>query len=237
MKIEIWIRFLFAYCTLISFMLYRRVLLCKLEQSIFITYTIYMYIWLCIYVYVYTYVQNFLALLARTTMLLRRRTVCEWEAPRAKHSHSPQLLNFISTTLWVQLWESCCYACISVCSCHVPLHVCVRVSERMTEWAHIKKSNWQWQRAGKLHTHTHTHTKSHAHTHMSYLKLRFGTRLAKFARFSSLLFSLCCWLDFYAHRALTHTHIHTHSRMYTRLLIAIAIRANVCVCMSWQKIL
>lgn len=127
MKIEIWIRFLFAYCTLISFMLYRRVLLCKLEQSIFITYTIYMYIWLCIYVYVYTYVQNFLALLARTTMLLRRRTVCEWEAPRAKHSHSPQLLNFISTTLWVQLWESCCYACISVCSCHVPLHVCVCV--------------------------------------------------------------------------------------------------------------
>lgn len=54
MKIEIWIRFLFAYCTLISFMLYRRVLLCKLEQSIFITYTIYMTVYICICVYVCT---------------------------------------------------------------------------------------------------------------------------------------------------------------------------------------
>lgn len=126
-------------------------------------------------------------------------------------SLSASLRELLLCMYWC-VFMSCAFACVCACV-----------------WAHDgmsshKKVQLAMTTRWKI-THTHTHTKSHAHTHMSYLKLRFGTRLAKFARFSSLLFSLCCWLDFYAHRALTHT----HNRMYTRLLIAIAIRANVCV--------
>lgn len=169
-------------------------------------------------------------------MLLRRRTICEWEAPRAKHSHSPQLLNFIST-LWVQLWESCCYAWISVCSCHVPLHVCVRVSERMTEWAHIKKSNWQWQRAGKLHTQTHAHKVTCTHSHELF-KTSFWNTIGKICAFFVAAFFFMLLTRFLrSPRTHTHTQPHVHSiahcHCYTCECVCVCRGRKYCRNCSW----
>lgn len=109
----------------------RFALLCKLEQSIFITYTIYIYIYVY-YMYVYVYVcTKFSCAAFRTTMLLRRSTICEWARVNERlreHSRSPNNYWILSRlSLWVQLSAERCVMHVLVCSCHVPLYVCACV--------------------------------------------------------------------------------------------------------------
>lgn len=119
----------------------RFALLCKLEQSIFITYTIYIYIYVCIIcMYMYTYVQNFLALLFEPQCCYDEvRFVSEHEWARDYESkasiHTHALVGALLTNYWIlsrlslsatECW-ALCYACISVFMSCAFVCVCVRV--------------------------------------------------------------------------------------------------------------
>lgn len=110
---------------------------------------------------------------------------------------------------------SCAFAC-----------VCVRVSERMTEWAHIKKSNWQWQRAGKLHTHTHAHKVTCTHSHELF-KTSFWNTIGKICAFFVAAFFFMLLTRFLRS---PRTHTHTHAQPHVHSIAHCHCYTCECVC-------